>query len=65
PVLGRSRAKALLTEVAKRTYAEGRSLGELLAEVPELEGLDLAALTDPTHYTGSAAALTDRALERR
>ncbi|MFK0119035.1 3-carboxy-cis,cis-muconate cycloisomerase [Streptomyces sp. NPDC090994] len=65
PVLGRSRAKALLTEVARRTYAEGRSLGELLADVPELKDIDLAALTDPARYTGSAAALTDRALERR
>jgi 3-carboxy-cis,cis-muconate cycloisomerase len=65
PLLGRSRAKALLTELAERTYAEGRSLGELLAEVPELADVDLAALTDPARYTGSAAALTDRALERR
>lgn len=65
PVLGRSRAKELLTELARRTYAEGRSLGELLAEEEELKGLDLAAPADPTHYTGSAAALTDRALERR
>jgi 3-carboxy-cis,cis-muconate cycloisomerase len=65
PVLGRARAKALLTELARRTYAEDRSLGELLAEVPELSGLDLDALTDPARYTGSAGALTDRALERR
>ncbi|MGP2441969.1 3-carboxy-cis,cis-muconate cycloisomerase [Streptomyces sp. JW3] len=65
PVLGRSRAKELLTELARRTYAEHRPLGELLAEVPELADLDLAALADPTQYTGSAAALTDRALERR
>ncbi|RSN64592.1 3-carboxy-cis,cis-muconate cycloisomerase [Streptomyces sp. WAC 04229] len=65
PVLGRSRAGALLTELAARTYAEDRPLGELLAEVPELRGLDLDALTDPVRYTGSAGALTDRALERR
>ncbi|MEU3733484.1 3-carboxy-cis,cis-muconate cycloisomerase [Streptomyces sp. NPDC033538] len=65
PVLGRARAKALLTELAGRTYAEDRDLGELLAEVPELSGLDLGALTDPARYTGSAGALTDRALERR
>ncbi|CAL9364495.1 3-carboxy-cis,cis-muconate cycloisomerase [Streptomyces sp. Tu 3180] len=65
PVLGRARAKALLTELARRTYAEGRTLGELLAEVPELADLDLGPLTDPTRYTGSAGALTDRALERR
>ncbi|NNN29495.1 3-carboxy-cis,cis-muconate cycloisomerase [Streptomyces sp. S3(2020)] len=65
PVLGRARAKALLTELAGRTYAEGRGLGELLAEEPELKGVDLDSLTDPARYTGAAAALTDRALERR
>ncbi|MFV2121351.1 3-carboxy-cis,cis-muconate cycloisomerase, partial [Streptomyces sp. Act-28] len=65
PVLGRARAKALLTELARRTYAEDRTLGELLAEAPESAGLDLGPLTDPDRYTGSAGALTDRALERR
>lgn len=53
PELGRARAKELLTRLA----AEGRPL----AEAPELADADL----DPTHYTGSAGALTDRALERR
>ncbi|MFF5965400.1 3-carboxy-cis,cis-muconate cycloisomerase [Streptomyces collinus] len=53
PVLGRARAKELLTRLA----AEGRPL----AGAPELADVDL----DPTHYTGSAGALTDRALERR
>ncbi|PTM82837.1 3-carboxy-cis,cis-muconate cycloisomerase [Streptomyces sp. VMFN-G11Ma] len=69
PVLGRARAKELLSELAGRTYAEGRSLRELLAEQPELKAtnldLDLDDLTDPARYTGSARALTDRALERR
>ncbi|MFE2881245.1 3-carboxy-cis,cis-muconate cycloisomerase [Streptomyces sp. NPDC059272] len=65
PLLGRTRAKELLTEVARRTYAEGRPLSELLAGEPELKDLDLSALTDPARYTGSAGALTDRALERR
>ncbi|MFF0084021.1 3-carboxy-cis,cis-muconate cycloisomerase [Streptomyces canus] len=64
PVLGRARAKALLTDLAKRTYAEDLSLGELLAREPELKNVDLGALTDPARYTGSAGALTDRALER-
>ncbi|WP_155055877.1 3-carboxy-cis,cis-muconate cycloisomerase [Streptomyces blattellae] len=53
PVLGRARAKELLTRLA----SEGRPL----AEAPELRDADL----DPAHYTGSAGALTDRALERR
>ncbi|MEV7082617.1 3-carboxy-cis,cis-muconate cycloisomerase, partial [Streptomyces sp. NPDC093516] len=52
-VLGRARAGELLTRLA----AEGRPL----AEAPELADADL----DPTHYTGSAQTLTDRALERR
>ncbi|WP_369031856.1 3-carboxy-cis,cis-muconate cycloisomerase [Streptomyces adonidis] len=64
PVLGRARAKALLTEVAARTYSEGRTLAELLAEEPELKDLPLDDLTDPARYTGSAGDLTDRALER-
>ncbi|MBB4711199.1 3-carboxy-cis,cis-muconate cycloisomerase [Streptomyces luteogriseus] len=53
PVLGRARAKELLTRLA--------SSGQPLAQAPELADADL----DPTHYTGSAGALTDRALERR
>ncbi|MFB7108397.1 3-carboxy-cis,cis-muconate cycloisomerase [Streptomyces sp. NPDC056190] len=65
PLLGRARAKELLTELARRTYTENRSLGELLSERPELKDVDLAELTDPARYTGSAGALTDRALERR
>ncbi|MFJ2240485.1 3-carboxy-cis,cis-muconate cycloisomerase [Streptomyces sp. NPDC087859] len=65
PVLGRARAKSLLTELAKRTYAEERSLGELLAEEAELKDVDLDSLADPARYTGAAATLTDRALERR
>ncbi|MFF9106094.1 3-carboxy-cis,cis-muconate cycloisomerase [Streptomyces rubrogriseus] len=65
PVLGRARARELLTELAARAYAEDRDLGELLAGVPELRDLDLAVPTDPARYTGAAATLTDRALERR
>ncbi|RZU23523.1 3-carboxy-cis,cis-muconate cycloisomerase [Streptomyces sp. BK239] len=64
-ILGRSRAKELLTELAARAYAEGRPLAELLREQVELKDVDLGDLTDPARYTGSAGALTDRALERR
>ncbi|MCF4135774.1 3-carboxy-cis,cis-muconate cycloisomerase [Streptomyces sp. Tue 6430] len=64
-VLGRARARELLTRLAPRTFAEGRSLGELLAEEPALKDVDLDGPTDPARYTGSAGALTDRALERR
>ncbi|MEV8019065.1 3-carboxy-cis,cis-muconate cycloisomerase [Streptomyces sp. NPDC086554] len=70
PVVGRARAKELLTSAAHRTRDDGRSLADVLAEEARLKdvdlaGIDLAELTDPTRYTGSADALTDRALERR
>ncbi|MEU5507273.1 3-carboxy-cis,cis-muconate cycloisomerase [Streptomyces fungicidicus] len=67
PVLGRARAKELLTRVARRAYEEGRPLAELLAGETESEqlGVELAEATDPARYTGSAGALTDSALERR
>ncbi|MFF9622516.1 3-carboxy-cis,cis-muconate cycloisomerase [Streptomyces griseosporeus] len=64
-VLGRARAKELLTRLAERTYAEGVPLAELLAAEPELKDVDLGPTADPACYTGSAGALTDRALERR
>jgi 3-carboxy-cis,cis-muconate cycloisomerase len=64
PVLGRARAKELLTEVALRARTEGRPLTGLLAGQAALKNLDLEDLTDPTRYKGAAAALTDRALER-
>ncbi|MFF4841139.1 3-carboxy-cis,cis-muconate cycloisomerase [Streptomyces collinus] len=64
PRLGRARARDLLTELARRAHDEDRSLGELLAEQPALQDVDLAELTDPARCTGFAAALTDRALER-
>jgi 3-carboxy-cis,cis-muconate cycloisomerase len=68
PVLGRSHAKELLARAAERAVVERRPLAEVLGEEPDLEdlpGVDLAELTDPAHYTGSAGVLTDRALERR
>lgn len=64
PVLGRARAKELLTRAAERAVAKNRPLVDVLGEEPELRELDLVELTDPTRYTGSAGALTDRALER-
>ncbi|MFF4042857.1 3-carboxy-cis,cis-muconate cycloisomerase [Streptomyces sp. NPDC001816] len=64
PVLGRARAKELLTELACRAHEEGRPLRELLAKEAELKDVELDDLTDSAHYTGFAGALTDRALER-
>ncbi|MET9897363.1 3-carboxy-cis,cis-muconate cycloisomerase [Streptomyces sp. NPDC006446] len=68
PVLGRAPAKELLTRAAERAVTERRPLADVLGEEPGLKDLpdvDLADLTDPTRYTGSAGVLTDRALERR
>ncbi|MER5467175.1 3-carboxy-cis,cis-muconate cycloisomerase [Streptomyces sp. NPDC002685] len=68
PVLGRARAKELLTRAAGRAVTERRPLADILGEEPDLKdlpGVDLADLIDPTCYTGSAGVLTDRALERR
>ncbi|GHH82496.1 3-carboxy-cis,cis-muconate cycloisomerase [Streptomyces sulfonofaciens] len=66
PLLGRARAKQLLTEAARRAEERGRMLVDVLAELREITalGLDLVELTDPARYTGHAAHLTDRALER-
>ncbi|WP_447041521.1 3-carboxy-cis,cis-muconate cycloisomerase [Streptomyces sp. DSM 118878] len=65
PRVGRARAKELVTDAARRARAGGRPLAAVLGDEPALTGVDLAELTDPTHYTGSAGPLTDRALERR
>ncbi|MEU1709715.1 3-carboxy-cis,cis-muconate cycloisomerase [Streptomyces sp. NPDC005706] len=65
PVLGRARARELLTELARRAHDEDRPLRELLAEQAELKEVELDDLTDPARYTGFAGALTDQALERR
>ncbi|MFE1291706.1 3-carboxy-cis,cis-muconate cycloisomerase [Streptomyces sp. NPDC058751] len=68
PVLGRVRAKELLTRAAERAAGERRPLADVLAEEPalrDLPGAGITGLTDPARYTGSAGVLTDRALERR
>lgn len=49
--------KDVLTRAAEEVRTTGKPLDDVLGVPPEL--------TDPTHYTGAAGALTDRALERR
>ncbi|MFD4231963.1 3-carboxy-cis,cis-muconate cycloisomerase [Streptomyces sp. NPDC058545] len=67
--IGRARAREVLAAAAERAHSETTDLADVLFDVlreePELAGLDLAELTDPTRYIGSAGPLTDRALERR
>ncbi|WP_338702406.1 3-carboxy-cis,cis-muconate cycloisomerase [Streptomyces sp. Q6] len=65
--LGRARAKELLATASRRAASDGRDLGAVLADVPELEEADVSVpeLMDPARYTGAAGALVDRALTRR
>lgn len=69
PLLGRDRARELLASASETAVAEGVPLDDALREVePALADLlprgRLRELTDPARYTGSAPALTDRALRR-
>ncbi|MET8690831.1 3-carboxy-cis,cis-muconate cycloisomerase [Streptomyces sp. NPDC004732] len=64
--IGRAAARELLAGALERARAAGRPLGEVLAELPALEGVlsgrELAELLDPQRYTGAAGVLVDRAL---
>lgn len=66
PLLGRARAKQLLTEASLAADRDGSSLHSVLAALPEvrehLGDAELAALFDPAGYTGAAGLLVDRAL---
>ncbi|MFF2073443.1 3-carboxy-cis,cis-muconate cycloisomerase [Kitasatospora sp. NPDC058162] len=67
-LLGRRAAGELLTAAARRAVAEDLDLQDVLADEPALKDrIDtrrLRELTDPARYSGSAAALVDRALRR-
>ncbi|MFD8953366.1 3-carboxy-cis,cis-muconate cycloisomerase [Streptomyces xanthophaeus] len=66
PLLGKAAAKELLTRASQAASATGRPLADVLAELPETQGLltreETAALLDPAGYTGVAGPLVDRAL---
>lgn len=62
---GRARAREILVGAVARAREENTPLADVLAGEPALAGADLAELTDPARYTGSAGSLTDRALDRR
>ncbi|MBT2469035.1 3-carboxy-cis,cis-muconate cycloisomerase [Streptomyces sp. ISL-66] len=66
PLLGRARARQLLTEASLAADRDGSSLHSVLAALPEvrehLGAAELAALFDPAGYTGAAGLLVDRAL---
>lgn len=69
PLLGKARAKEVLGRASSLALEQGRALGEVLSDLPEITGVltadSLAGLLDPAHYTGSAGALTDASLEGR
>ncbi|WP_328768896.1 class-II fumarase/aspartase family protein [Streptomyces sp. NBC_00286] len=66
PVLGKVRAKKLLTAASAEAADTGRTIGEVLSGHPEVTARftpdQLFELLDPARYTGAAAALVDRAL---
>ncbi len=62
PVLGKSRAKALMEAACKRATAEKRHLKDVLGESPETGMLDLETLFDPTTYLGASEVFIDRIL---
>ncbi|GAP46214.1 3-carboxy-cis,cis-muconate cycloisomerase [Streptomyces azureus] len=66
PRLGPAAARELLTQASLRAAETSRPLADVLAELPQLQGvlapLESAALLDPAGYTGAAGALVDRAL---
>jgi 3-carboxy-cis,cis-muconate cycloisomerase len=69
PLVGKARAKALLTDASIEADRSGRPLTAVLAEVPEvarrLDAEALAELADPAGYTGAASPLVARALTRQ
>lgn len=64
--LGRRAAHGLVSELAGRAAAEGRSLIEIAAADPRVTDLlqrgDVQRLADPAAYLGSTSTLIDRAL---
>ncbi|GGK54095.1 class-II fumarase/aspartase family protein [Streptomyces flaveus] len=66
PVLGKVRAKKLLTAASAEAADTGRTIGEVLSGHPEVTARftpdQLSELLDPARYTGAADALVDRAL---
>ncbi|WP_035846640.1 3-carboxy-cis,cis-muconate cycloisomerase [Kitasatospora azatica] len=63
PLLGRGTAQELLNQASTRAATEGRPLGAVLGELPEIRAKlteqALAELLDPANYTGAAGELVD------
>ncbi|MEV6712833.1 hypothetical protein AB0M48_12440 [Lentzea sp. NPDC051208] len=50
----------MLTKASFTALAEGRTLGAVPRELPELVDVDLDNLLDPARYPGAAGPLVDR-----
>jgi 3-carboxy-cis,cis-muconate cycloisomerase len=69
PHTGRQAAHDLVYASCRRALAEGRTLGEVLIDTPEiasaLDADDMAWLVEPGNYLGSAPQMVDRVLAGR
>ncbi|GAA2809903.1 lyase family protein [Kitasatospora paracochleata] len=63
PTLGRAAARNLLSAASAEAARNGVPLAEVLAGSGLLSAERVAALCDPTAYTGAAGALVDRAVK--
>lgn len=68
PAIGRQAAHDVLEHACARAIEQKRSLGEVLAEEPDLKGridpMALARMTDPAAYLGECGAVVDRVATR-
>ncbi|MEV6280219.1 adenylosuccinate lyase family protein [Nocardia sp. NPDC051832] len=67
PHLGKETARRLLAEASATADRDGRELSDFLRTILDsagLDGYDPRELSDPAHYTGFAAELSDRVLDR-
>jgi 3-carboxy-cis,cis-muconate cycloisomerase len=67
PLLGKAKAKQLLTEVTAAAERDGADVADLLAVALEEAGVavpNVPGLFDPSGYTGVSGPLVDRALQR-
>lgn len=68
PAVGRVRARELMSRSASEAARTGRPLAHVLAGEPGVAERftpdEIAALCDPAEFTGAAAAMVDRALDR-
>jgi 3-carboxy-cis,cis-muconate cycloisomerase len=66
--MGRGQAHHAVEQACARAIAEGKPLGDVLADDPaiaaQLDRAAIARLMDPAHYVGEAGAVVDRVVAR-